>query len=161
MRKHIVQHPEFEREVFDFWRACYFTNPYLAYDQAFPLAVEFVQACRDLGTDLVYLTGRDEPGMGQGTRQGLRDLGFPFDEDGVHLLLKPTPEQSDVDYKKDALGKIDQLGYVIAAFENEMRNLNMIAEHYPDALMIYRQTLQSPNPPEAHPRIVRHHRFMI
>jgi len=154
-----LNHAEFEQELHSYWRSCYFSNPYLVHDQPFPEAVDFVQKCFALGINIVYLTGRDEPGMGSGTRQRLRELGFPYLHHQVQLILKSDPLQSDLSFKQEALHTIDQIGCVIAAFENEVRNLNMMAEHYPNALMIYRQTLQSPNPPDPHPRLLLHSKF--
>jgi hypothetical protein len=73
--------------------------------------------------------------------------------------MKPQPDQPDLDFKQEALARIEQLGSVIATFENELRNLNMMAEVFPDALLYHRQTLQSPNQPAPHPKIKSHFHF--
>lgn len=160
LRQIELDHPEFEQELTAYWRRLYFTTPYLLFDEAFPNAVEFVHRCLSFDCQIVFLTGRDEPGMGEGTRRRLTELGFPFPHERVQLILKPDPSQSDLEFKKEALARIDEIGHVIATFENELRNLNMMAEHYPDALLFYRQTLQSPNPPEPHHRVLKHKLFL-
>lgn len=150
---------EFESSLTKFWRQHYFTNAYLLHDQAFDGAVRFVKDCLQLGVDVVYLTGRNEPSMGDGTKRRLNELGFPWPHERAHLILKPDPNQADLDFKQLAMAQIDQIGHTIASFENELRNLNMMADYFTDALLFHRQTLQSPDQPPPHPRIIPHFNF--
>jgi predicted secreted acid phosphatase len=71
-----------------FWAARFFTHDYLQYDHAYPGAAEFTRKIYDLGTQIVYLTGRDEPGMGEGTRRKLVQDGFPWNVPRTTLLMK-------------------------------------------------------------------------
>ena len=144
----------FGEELFLFWQRHYFTYPYLLQDQAFPGALHFVKQCFETeGLGLVYLTGRDVPGMGRGTFESLRLLGFPTEGPDVHVLLKPDPSLHDLHFKRDALEAVDRLGPVLAAFENELPNLNVMAERFPAAAMYWRKTLFAPDPPLPHPRV--------
>ncbi len=143
----------FGEELLSYWLKHYFTYPYLIQDKAFPGAQAFVKRCYALGADLVYLTARDHPGMYQGTIEALESLGFPIHKPNIHVMLKPDTSTSDHDFKRSALEEIAALGRVIASFENELPNLNVMAERFPDALMIWRNTLYAPNPPLPHPRV--------
>ncbi len=143
----------FGDELLAFWLKNYFSYPYLIQDKAFPGAQEFVTKCYNLGADIVYLTARDHPGMYQGTIEALESLGFPIHKPNIHVLLKPDVNTSDYDFKLKALEDIAALGRVIASFENELPNLNAMAERFPTALMIWRKTLFAPNPPVPHPRV--------
>jgi hypothetical protein len=143
-----VQNQLFGEQLFQYWRQHYFTYPYLIDDKPFPGALEFVNHCHDLGATTVYLTGRDIPGMGQGTFEAMRNLGFPSDDERVHFILKEDPAINDLEFKILALDKIAPLGRVIAAFENELPNLHAMAERFPEAAMYWRKTLYLPNPPE-------------
>src|SRR5262245_51546955 len=49
-----------------FWSCRFFTSGYLKYDHAYSGAAEFCREVHALGAELVYLTGRDEPNMGDG-----------------------------------------------------------------------------------------------
>ena len=148
-----VQNPIFGDQLFQFWRKHYFTYPYLINDEPFPRALELVQHCHDLGAVTVYLTGRDVPGMGQGTYDSMQKLGFPVTGDRVHFILKKDPTEGDLEFKIGALERIAVLGHVIAALENELPNLNAMAERFPHASMYWRKTLYLPHPPQPHPRV--------
>jgi hypothetical protein len=97
--------------------------------------------------------------MGAGTRQRLEQLNFPFPHPQVHLILKPNPDLPDLEFKIEAMKEIERLGKVIAVFENEIRTLNRMAEYDSEILLFHRQTLQSPNPPPPHQRIITHTSF--
>jgi hypothetical protein len=149
-----IQNTIFGEQLFQFWRKHYFTYPYLMNDEPFPKALELVQLCHDLGAVTVYLTGRDAPGMGQGTYDSMQKLGFPVTGDRVHFILKEDPTEGDLEFKISALERIAVFGHVIAALENELPNLNAMAERFPDAAMYWRKTLYLPHPPAPHPRVV-------
>ncbi|HYX38420.1 MAG TPA: hypothetical protein VE954_35405 [Oligoflexus sp.] len=148
LAQHGIRNQMFGDQLFQFWREKYFTYPYLIDDKAFPGALEFVHHCYNLGATIVYLTGRDIPGMGQATFDAMPRLGFPSTGDRVHFILKEDPAIADLEFKVMALEKIAPLGTVIAAFENELPNLHVMAERFPEADMYWRKTLYLPNPPE-------------
>jgi hypothetical protein len=137
-----------------FWLDRFFRDDYLAHDQPIPGAVEFVRASRDAGAIVCYLTGRDEPNMGRGTRDSLRAHGFPMG-DGTLLRLKPRFEDEDLAFKVQAIEEIAALGEVAAAFENEPANANFFADRFPGAEVVFVETVHSPDPPPLRERIVR------
>jgi beta-phosphoglucomutase-like phosphatase (HAD superfamily) len=155
LRRHGFDDPEALRALRRFWFERFFRDEYLRHDRPLPGAVEFVRDAHREGARVVYMTGRDEPNMGRGTRESLRAHGFPVDDDRVLLRLKPRFEEPDLAFKRAAVEEIRGLGEVIAAFENEPANANLFAEAFPTADVLFLETVHSPDPPPLAPRIVR------
>ena len=129
-----------------FWTERFFTNEYLDYDHAYPGAADFVKEAYEHGAELVYLTGRDEPGMGDGTRARLLKDGFPWEVERTHLLLKKRFEMDDLDHKSKAADYINGVGSLIASFENEPPNLIALSEVFPKAMHVFVDTIYSDRP---------------
>jgi hypothetical protein len=138
-----------------FWQSRFFRDEYLRHDLPLPGAATFVREAHDAGSTIYYLTGRDEPGMGRGTRASLAAHGFPVEGEKVHLRLKPRFEDDDLDFKRQAVDEIRSLGEVLALFENEPANANLFIEAFPDARVFFLETVHSPNPPPLLPGIFR------
>ena len=134
-------------EVEAFWRDRFFADAHLVHDTALPGAVDFARACHAAGATLVYLTGRDEPFMGKGTLQSLRDLGFPIDDPATELILKPDSATPDETFKRLAAPGLSRLGEVVAAFDNEPGNCNVFLASYPDAHVVFVDTQHMPGAP--------------
>jgi hypothetical protein len=133
-------------EVRDYWHRCFFRGAYVLHDHAMPGAAELVRAVIDAGLEVVYLTGRDTPGMRTGTEEALRRFGFPYDRPGATLLTKPTFEMDDTAFKKSAIEEIGRLGKVAIYMDNEPANVNLFASHFPSALVVFVETDHSPKP---------------
>ncbi len=129
-----------------FWNRRFFTNEYLSYDHAYPGAPEFVQRAYELGAEIVYLTGRDEPGMGKGTLARLVGDQFPIDRPRTRLLLKKNFELDDLEHKSEAAEKIRSLGNLVASFENEPPNLIALSDLFPGAMHVFVDTVYSERP---------------
>jgi len=129
-----------------FWGRRFFTNEYLAYDRAYEGAPEFVQEAYELGAEIVYLTGRDEPGMGKGTRNRLIADRFPFERPRTRLLLKQSFEHDDLEYKSKAADEVRSVGNLIASFENEAPNLVALSDIFPTAMHVFVDTVMSERP---------------
>ena len=102
-----------------------------------------VQTCALPISLIVYLTGRDEPGMGDGTRAMLLRDGFPWETERTHLLLKPAYGLPDLEHKINAAQFIRAHGELVASFENEPPNLVAIYEQFPDAMHVFVETVCS------------------
>jgi hypothetical protein len=126
-----------------FWAARFFTSEYLSYDHAYPGAAEFTRKIHNLGAEIVYLTGRDEPGMGAGTKENLIRDGFPWDCERTHLLLKAASHHADLEHKKNAAEYIRKHGTLVASFENEPPNLIALQEIFPEAMHVFVDTVCS------------------
>jgi len=138
-----------------FWQSRFFHDAYLHHDQPLPGAVEFVTDAHSAGGTIYYLSGRDEPNMGRGTRSSLRSHGFPLESDRVVLRLKTRFEEEDLAFKRSVVKEIQGLGEVVGIFENEPANANFFHEAFPEAQVIFLETAHSPNPPPLAPGIVR------
>ena len=134
-------------EMEAFWRDRFFADAHLRHDVPLPGAVDFARACHDAGALLVYLTGRDLPLMGVGTFQSLRDLGFPIGVPATELVLKPDATVADEVYKRALAPEIARIGHVVAAFDNEPANCNVMRAHYPDAHIVFVETQHTPGAP--------------
>lgn len=134
-------------EMLTFWKDRFFADPHLVHDTPLPGAVEFARACYAAGAALVYLTGRDLPMMGVGTFQSLRDLGFPIGVPGAELVLKPYADLPDETFKRQAAPDLMRVGHIVAAFDNEPANCNVMRAHYPDAHVVFVDTQHTPDAP--------------
>ncbi len=129
-----------------FWRKRFFSNAYLPFDRPYPGTAEFVRALHADGAHIIYLTGRDEAGMLEGTIANLHRDGFVFGEERSRLLMKDHPDTDDLHHKVSAARSIQSLGTLVASLENEPRNLAGLWEAFPDALHIFVETICSNHP---------------
>lgn len=121
----------------DYWRERFFTSDYCVDDRAIAGACSFVAAVQGTGAQIYYVTGRHEP-MRAGSEACFRSVGLPApDGDRVHLLMKPTLEESDDDYKDRTYAELRQRGAVVAAFDNEPTHINGYQAAFPDALAVH------------------------
>lgn len=131
-----------------FWRERFFVDGYLKHDVEVPGAGEFARACYDAGAVLVYFTGRDLPLMGLGSFASLRDLGFPIGVPGTELVCKPDAAMPDEAYKRLVGPSLTRVGHVVAVFDNEPGNCNVLFTHFPDADSVMVDTQHLPGAPE-------------
>jgi len=143
-----LTHPEVVKDVTSYWRDRFFTDDYCRYDVPLEGASEFVRACHEAGAIVVYMTGRDIPGMLLGTMSSLRDSGFPLAVAGVECVLKPDATMPDEAFKRTALPSLLKLGDVLAFFDNEPANCNVALQIFPDVTSILLDTQRVPGAPE-------------
>lgn len=134
-------------ELKAFWAERFFTSPYCLDDVAIEGAAEFVQAVVRTGALVCYVTGRHE-GMREGTEGALKKDGFPLPGGQVHLIMKPTLQVSDDDFKREAHARLHRMGQVIAAFDNEPMHANDYRRNFPEAKVIHLATDHSGRPVE-------------
>lgn len=137
------------------WRRKFFTDTACSDDIPHRGAVRFVRQCYDRGATVVYLTGRDIPGMLVGTVRTLRDDGFPVGVPRTELVLKPTFEEPDISFKERMFDSFDELGTVTATFENEPGNANKFLQRWPSAYSVFVATQWAPGAPDPAPGVVR------
>jgi hypothetical protein len=130
-------HHEFYRDLHQFWATCFFSDSFLHHDEPHPGAVGYVQKLHSVGAEIMYLTGRDVPRMLDGTKTSLREHGFPLDEAGIELRLKPVADWDDAEFKVDVLRECAHRFSKIYFFENEPVNLNLVAEKLPEIALVY------------------------
>lgn len=140
-------------EVLTFWKARFFSDPYIPHDVVIPGAVSFVRAVHEAGANVAYLTGRDLPGMALGTFQSLRDEGFPIGTVGTELVTKPDFETPDPVFKRAVAKALSRLGDVLAVFDNEAANCNLLREAHPASTTVLLDTHFAADPPTLHPDV--------
>lgn len=138
------------KDLQDFWFARFFADAYIDFDEPIAGAPAFVRRCFAAGAQVIYLTGRDVPGMWSGTCQSLRAWGFPVGLPGVSLVLKPDFETDDSVFKAEAIERINaHAEQVVATFENEAKNLLVMKSAWPDAEHILLDTNWDPRNPSS------------
>lgn len=142
-----------QKLVSEFWLARFFTNAYCGLDVAILGAPAYARALERAGAKIVYLTGRDAPRMYDGTVQSLKANSFPLVGAIADLIMKPDAKMDDLTFKKDAFARIQQMGEVVAVFENEPANVNAMADAFPSAIGVFLDTKHSPKPDVPHDRI--------
>lgn len=130
-----------------FWFERFFTDRYQEYDVPLEGSVSFVKELYAAGATMVYLTGRDVPGMLTGCAQSLRANGYPVGLMRTMMILKPDFETKDLVFKKEAAEFISQSGTVVAAFDNEPGNCNLFLDAWPKAFSVFIDSTCAPNPP--------------
>lgn len=135
------------QDVTRFWRERFFTDDYVQRDTTIDGAAEYVLACHDAGAIIVYMTGRDVPGMLIGTVASLRDCGFPIGVAGIELILKPDANLPDEAFKRGALPTLNRIGEMVAFFDNEPANCNLARVMFPESLVILLETQRVPYAP--------------
>jgi hypothetical protein len=130
-----------------FWAARFFTHTYQTLDVPLAGARRFVDECYKAGALVVYLTGRDVPGMAVGCVQSLHDHGFPVALARTSLILKHDFDTPDIDFKTEAVEFIHRLGTVVASFDNEPGNVNMFLRRWPSSLSVLIETTHAPGAP--------------
>ena len=136
-------------ELKNFWKSRFFTNSYLKYDRAYQGASQFVRNAHDAGAEIVYLTGRDAPGMKKGTIENLIRDQFPWNLPKIHLLMKPEAHFDDLEFKKKASRFVHERGSLVASFENEPPNVVAFYGLFPEAMHVFVDTVCSAHETEA------------
>ena len=61
----------------------------------------------------------------------------------TRLYLKPDAQMTDLDFKLSTFKQIENIGDVVGAFENEIPNINSMAERFPNAVAVLLETKHS------------------
>jgi hypothetical protein len=76
----------------------------------------------------------------------LKRFKFALPGPGVHLIMKPTFESNDDDFKRLAHARVEALGIVVAAFDNEPTHANDYRRRFPQATVVHLATDHSGRP---------------
>jgi phosphoserine phosphatase len=142
-----VRHPAETAFIKAEWAKRFFSDEYQKYDMPITGAKSFVERVHKAGATVIYLTGRDVGRMLVGTTEVLRLYGFPVGVAGTMTIVKKEFEQDDEIFKKEVSEYIDRLGEVVAVFENEPANSNILAERFPGAASFFVMTQHRPGAP--------------
>lgn len=130
------------------WARRFFSDEYQKYDMPISGAKAYVERVHKAGATVIYLTGRDVGRMLVGTTEVLRLYGFPVGVEGTMTIVKKEFEQDDELFKREVSAYIDRLGEVVAIFENEPANSNILQARFPGAESFFVMTQHKPGAPE-------------
>lgn len=126
-----------EPQARQFWLERFFTSEYCTDDICTDGARAYVARIQQTGVRVVYCTGR-HPEMRDGTLACFSREGIPLPEgDRVHLLMKPTFQMHDDDWKRVAKEQLLALGTPLAAFDNEPAHINNYRDQFPQAQCVH------------------------
>jgi hypothetical protein len=154
---------EARTRAFEFWRKRFFSNEYLRFDHPVAGGVSFVNALSKAGAVIVYLTGRQECQMLDGTIATLKSAGYPFGPGRGVLLMSSRSGVRDDTFKGSPgiQQTIGSLGTTVAIFDNEPGNCNALQKSFPGALTVLLDTNHSPSapPPDAGIPVIKNFRW--
>lgn len=152
--KHLgVKHPAETAFIKQEWAKRFFSDEHQKYDMPILGAKDYVERIHKAGATVIYLTGRDVGRMLVGTTEVLRMYGFPVGVAGTMTIVKKEFEQDDEIFKKEVSEYIDRLGEVVAIFENEPANSNILQARFPAAASFFVLTQHRPGAPALNPGI--------
>ncbi len=128
-----------------FWQERFFTSEYCIDDVAISGAPKFIRDARATGALLAYVTGRHE-GMREGTVSAMAKCGLALPGGNVSLLMKPTFEMGDDEFKRETHEYLGRLGMLVAAFDNEPTHVNDYQRKFPKAAVVHLATDHSGRP---------------
>jgi hypothetical protein len=130
------------------WAKRFFSDYYQKFD--FPMlgAKSYVKKVHEAGATVIYLTGRDVERMLVGTTECLRLYGFPVGIEGTMTIVKREFEQNDEVFKQEVCAYLKRLGEVVAVFENEPANSNILKNLFPKAESFFVMTQHRPDAPK-------------
>jgi hypothetical protein len=133
-----------------FWHERFFTSEYCVDDVPVAGAPAYVAAIVATAVCVCYVTGRHEA-MRAGTLASFRAGGFPLpDGQAVRLIMKPTFEEGDDDFKLRVHQALSEIGEVCAVFDNEPSHINGYFIRFPAAAMTHLATDHSMRPIRVH-----------
>lgn len=143
------------------WGKRFFSDEYQKFD--FPLlgAKNYVCRAHAAGATVIYLTGRDVGRMLVGTTECLRLYGFPVGIEGTMMIVKKRFEQDDELFKKEVSTYLARLGKVVAVYENEPANSNILQAKFPDAASFFVLTQHRPDAPRLNRGIYKIRDFRV
>jgi len=133
---------EFFLEVRDYWHKYFFSSHDLHQDKIYPSANEYVRHLHQLGADILYLTGRSEGPMREGTVKALNQWGFPLLVDGK-LMMKPSDVLTDESFKALALQGLTHDYDHIWFFENEPVIIEQVRGLLPQVRIVFMNSVHA------------------
>jgi hypothetical protein len=129
------------------WANRFFASSYLTHDVPLDGAVDAAHRWWRAGAELNYLTGRHVPDMFLGTCRSLHEAGFPLGTDRTQLLMKPSIERIDWEFKVQTVPSIRRKGPIVLIVDNDPRVINPLVGVVPEALAVMVKTLHPHDAP--------------
>jgi putative acid phosphatase of HAD superfamily subfamily IIIB len=145
----------------EFWLERFFTSEYCKDDTPVAGARDFLHKVKNLGGEILYITGRPQE-MREGTLESFRRAGFPLPDGAqVQLWLKPKLADDDDAWKDLCHRRLQSLGALACAFDNEPMHVNAYKRAFPDAVVVHLDTDHSRRPVEVLADIPSIHDFVL
>ena len=143
-----IRNANAQKAIKKYWSHYFFSNEFLTYDVPYPGAPEFVSDLHQRGAEIVYLTGRDQNHMKEGTIESLTHWKFPIQIENSKLLMKPDKDIKDHEYKKDAIENLLEYRPKLTfdstwLFENEPANISAIESKFPELKVVFMDSVHS------------------
>ncbi len=118
-----------------FWQKRFFDGKsLLKYDLPFSGVVKFIQKLHEKNISIIYLSGRYQDKMQQGTIQQFEKFMLPYEENS--LFLKNNILLEDYKFKSEMMYQLSQKYNVISNFENEYINIYYMCMKVPDCIHV-------------------------
>lgn len=124
-----------------YWAQCFFSNEFLKYDELYTGVYSYLFHLKKT-TDIMYLTGRSQKSMGEGTYKQIKDWKLPL-EKKEFLMMKQNEFAEDAVYKKNCLEELSKQYKKIWFFENEPVTINFIDQHLPEIHLVFMDSVHS------------------
>lgn len=153
-RTPIMGEIELFETIRDYWREHFFASPHLEHDDIYPAANEHVRHLEELGAEILYLTGRSEARMREGTEAALKRWDFPY-RDPAHLMMKPSDVETDEGFKTIRLRELAPRYEHIWFFENEPIIIHEVRQALPQIRIVFMNSVHAgrAEPPRDLPQI--------
>ena len=125
-----------------YWAHCFFSNEFLKYDELYKGVSSYLSELERTHVDIMYLTGRSQKSMGEGTYKQIKDWGLPLKKKEF-LIMKQNNFTEDAIYKKSCLEKLSGQYKKIWFFENEPTTINFVNQHLPEVQLVFVDSVHS------------------
>ncbi len=132
----------FFKDLNKFWRKYFFSNHYLEQDTLYTKATEFVKKVENLGFTIIYLTGRNQDLMREGSLKNLLRDQFPY-TDNSSLIMKTDKKLNDSLFKSNIIDDLKRKYDKILFFENEPTIINKVHDDHPEVTLFFMDSTHS------------------
>ena len=129
-------------KIMSSWLGYFLSNRFLQYDRPMKGGYYFVRNILSLGVKVVYLTGRDVPNMGEGTRQWLEKFNFLDRSGRTELIMKRDLSITNAESKHVACKEMNSSGEAVLVIDNEPKELEFMLNVFPESIGVL---MDSPN----------------
>lgn len=116
------------------WRSRFFDDGWLEYDEPYPGVAAFLWGLLDIGLQPIYLSYRDAPTMGRGTRDSFARHGLPV-EPAARFVFKQSPVEPDDHYAEGVVADLGAERPIGLAIERNSSIANLIQRLCPRAIV--------------------------
>ena len=79
---------------------------------------------------------------------------------GTELIMKPERYMKTIRFKEESVRYIEKLGSVVAIFENEPENINLLITYFQESYPFFLETEHKPNAPPVEKGIIHIKNFL-